>query len=324
MIVHADDPGHAAALLCEGEPPVFVRAGRPSADVHPLIERLFDPGASLWTARMVGSAWAHVLVRSEAPLSQYDRLIDCARSTVLPDRIACLAGSGSGFHGSAGRAWSALPGNIHLTVHLSPQAEVPRFETVFTALAAVSVIDAIDSIPALRGSARIKWVNDVLVDGAKVAGVLAYTQSRGRTVSSVVLGIGLNVGTAPAIRPTSFVERAGCIRDSAAAREPSAARAVTVPAVLHALLDALAKNCADVLEHGHAPVMDRYRQRSAIIGRAVTVWPDHDVPGEVPLAAGRVAGIGDGLELLLEGGAEPVTRGRLRLEDSHGSVRRAS
>jgi hypothetical protein len=60
--------------------------------------------------------------------------------------------------------------------------------------------------------------------------------------------------------------------------------------------------------------MEQYRARSALIGRHVTVCEEGDDPTNVR-AAGRVAAIGDGLELYLEGRAEPVTRGRLILGD---------
>ena len=40
-----------------------------------------------------------------------------------------------------------------------------------------AVVDALDAVPGLEGRARIKWVNDILIGDAKVAGILAYTQT---------------------------------------------------------------------------------------------------------------------------------------------------
>ncbi len=70
------------------------------------------------------------------------------------------------------------------------------------------VVALVDAVRAVTGGALrpgIKWVNDVLVDGRKIGGVLTSTQTQGDRVSAVLLGIGLNVATAPPVPPTPFV-----------------------------------------------------------------------------------------------------------------------
>jgi BirA family transcriptional regulator, biotin operon repressor / biotin---[acetyl-CoA-carboxylase] ligase len=306
MAAYTDSPSFGAAVVPPGPVGAFAPGVlAPDAD-RPLLDAIFGD-APVHTAPLALPGWDHLLAVEHASGSQYDRLISLSRETPVADRVACVAGSGRGFHGFRGRAWTAAPGNIHLTVHFAPQRPVLHFATVFTALAAVCVTEAIDTVPGLAGRARIKWVNDVLVDGAKVAGVLAYTQTRSDVVSSVVLGIGLNVEATPAVERTAFVPAAGSLR--ALAPEPATVKAAPV---LAALLDALQRGYARVLNEGHAPVMEAYRARSAVVGQHVTVCEEGDVPGGV-IAAGRVEAVGDGLELYLEGRAEPVTRGRLIL-----------
>jgi hypothetical protein len=119
----------------------------PRTPSAPLLDQIFDSGAEVYSAPLSLPGWQHILAVEYAGGSQYDRLVELARQRPLPDRVACLAGAGSGFHGFRDRPWSASPGNIHLTVHLAPQRPIPRFETVFTALAAVAVADAIDTLP---------------------------------------------------------------------------------------------------------------------------------------------------------------------------------
>ena len=80
-------------------------------------------------------------------------------------------------------------------------------------------MDTIDTIPELSGKAGIKWVNDVLIDGAKVSGVLAYTQQEGDNVTAATLGIGLNLKTTPRIDPSPFVPRAASLTDFCPNRE---------------------------------------------------------------------------------------------------------
>ena len=54
-----------------------------------------------------------------------------------------------------------------------------------------------DELVGRPGAAGIEWVNDVVVRRRKIAGALAWAQSRGAVLDSVVLGIGLNVERVP-------------------------------------------------------------------------------------------------------------------------------
>jgi BirA family transcriptional regulator, biotin operon repressor / biotin---[acetyl-CoA-carboxylase] ligase len=309
MAVFTDNRAYGEAFLPAGMVGRFSPCGGDvEAPERELVAAILGTTGELYRADHGVPGWRHILASDFARGSQYDRLIRLVRESDAPDRVACVARTGTGFHGFRQRSWSASAGNIHLTVHFSPNRPIPRFETVFTALAAVAVADAIDGLSGLAGRARIKWVNDVLVDGTKVAGVLAYTQTRSDTVTSVILGIGLNVEATPNVERSPFVPVAGSLR--AATPDPSA---VTAPAALRALLGALDRRYGQVLAQGYGPIMDEYRARSALVGRDVTICAeDGDAPVRV-LAAGRVTAVGDGLEVYLDGRAEPVTKGRLIL-----------
>lgn len=87
--------------------------------------------------------------------------------------------------GRLGRTWVDEPGaGLMFSVALSPPPPVARWPEL-TLLAARAVADE------LGAGALIKDPNDVLVDGRKVAGILAEAGER------VILGIGINVGSAP-------------------------------------------------------------------------------------------------------------------------------
>ncbi len=309
MIVLSDTIDYAAELLPQEAVSRLSSESVPDPAILPLIQSLYEEGVDLLSAPMPDRPWQYLFLSRFASRSQYDQMIELARSEdALPDRILCLARSGNDFHGFKGRGWSAAAGNIHLTVHFTPKRPIERFETAFTILAAVSVIDAIDGVPGLAGRARIKWVNDILIDGAKVAGILAYTQTRETTVSSAVLGIGLNVETAPTVEPTPFVPAVGSVRDFA----PDALSA-TQGLVLDSLLNTLARNYQLLLEEGHTPLLERYRQRAELIGRKIVVCSEDSDSDPSVIAEGRVVAMGEGLELYLENRKEPVTKGRLIL-----------
>lgn len=92
--------------------------------------------------------------------------------------------------GRAGRHWASPPGGLYLSVVLRPAravAELPQLALV-AGLAAVQAIHALTKLPA-----RLRWPNDVLLNGKKVVGVLTEMTSEGAAGQYVVVGIGMNV-----------------------------------------------------------------------------------------------------------------------------------
>jgi BirA family biotin operon repressor/biotin-[acetyl-CoA-carboxylase] ligase len=101
-----------------------------------------------------------------------------------------LAGRQTAGRGRQGRAWVSGPGNLFMSVLVRP-ADAASWLGLLPLAAGIAVCDA------ARGAgvdARLKWPNDVLVDGRKLAGILAEAQSSGGGVEAVVVGIGVNVG----------------------------------------------------------------------------------------------------------------------------------
>ena len=94
--------------------------------------------------------------------------------------------------GRSGRAWVSPEGNLHvsllLTEPLAP-AERPRVGFV----AGLAIVEALEIVAEAAGPFRLKWPNDVLADGAKVAGLLL--EARGP--DALVVGWGVNLAHAP-------------------------------------------------------------------------------------------------------------------------------
>ena len=97
--------------------------------------------------------------------------------------------------GRYSRSFFSPFGGLYMSIVLRP--EVLQFEnpTSVTAFAAVSVCEAIESIS--KKTPKIKWVNDVFIDGKKVCGILteAVTDFESGGLEWIVLGIGINVYT---------------------------------------------------------------------------------------------------------------------------------
>jgi biotin-(acetyl-CoA carboxylase) ligase len=181
-------------------------------------------------------------------------------------------------------------------------------------LPAVAVVDAVRHVTGEAVRPGIKWVNDIVHRERKIAGVLAATQIKDRTIQSIILGIGLNIVACPNLEPTIFVPEGGCLNDA------PGGEVVTLERVLPAVLDAVARRYRTLIEKGPHELLAEYRRLSLVTGRAVRVWNEDLLPGRQggwpePLAAGIVRDIAPDLSLLIEGCDDPVTRGRLAFED---------
>ena len=91
--------------------------------------------------------------------------------------------------------FSPSGGGLYMSIVLRPEAMHFKNPTSVTAFAAVSVCEAIESISTKVP--RIKWVNDIFIDGKKVCGILteAVTDFESGGLDWIVLGIGINVHT---------------------------------------------------------------------------------------------------------------------------------
>jgi BirA family biotin operon repressor/biotin-[acetyl-CoA-carboxylase] ligase len=94
--------------------------------------------------------------------------------------------------GRLGRAWHSPPGeNLYLSCILRPALE-PARATAITLAAGLAVADAVERAGV---QAALKWPNDVLAAGRKLAGILTEMSTRGHEVQHIVVGIGVNLGS---------------------------------------------------------------------------------------------------------------------------------
>ncbi len=158
-----------------------------------------------------------------------------------PHGTLVTAGAQHAGRGRQGRTWSAPPGQA-LLMSLVLRDWPPLLPIV----GAVAVADIAGP------TAAIKWPNDVLLGGRKLAGILA----EGRPQEGwAVLGIGLNVAVRAADLPAELRDRAASLGLEPAAIEP------TLDELLRALERRLAQPTADLLAD--------YRARDALAGREV-------------------------------------------------------
>ena len=92
--------------------------------------------------------------------------------------------------GRMGRRWISPRGGIWLSIILQPKIETSQI-TVLPLLSALSVCDVIKKMTKLN--AKLKWPNDVVIDGRKVSGILLDVSTEADKINFVVIGIGVNL-----------------------------------------------------------------------------------------------------------------------------------
>lgn len=205
-----------------------------------------------------------------------------ARASTLAAPLLLVAEHQSAGRGRAGRSWLSSPEGS-LTFSLAwrfdggPQALLGLPLAVGVALA--------DTLGTLGQQVQLKWPNDVLKDGDKLAGILIETQSAPGGGTWTVIGIGLNL-----LMPDTMEAQLG----RSAAGMPWLAR-MDRDALLAALLDGLADCLREFTARGFGAFSARWNLRHAWQGETVVL-----LDGGVVRHEGLAAGVDDSGRLLLD------------------------
>ena len=273
-----------------------------------LAGELFKPSSIMKTEVAASEHWDYLFAVECAAHSQFDMLARLAASNVeLPDRTLCCAEYGDEFHGFKSRSWEACRGNIHLSALIKPEQKIPGAAAGFIIAAVIATLQTVEAMD-LGAVPGIKWVNDILVRGAKVGGVLARLQTQGSNIESAVVGIGLNVEQKPAVERDPYVPKVAALSDFSS--HPDTCRHADA---FPRLIDSLGGHLQDLCQGNFNELLDLYRQHSLILGRQVTICEDTRKPGSQVIAQGLVESIGSSLELYIKGQGKPVSKGRLIL-----------
>lgn len=164
--------------------------------------------------------------------------------------------------GRMGRRWVSPPGQgLWFSVLLRPKLR-PVAVTQVTILAATAVSRALGEISGL--ALEIKWPNDLLVRGRKLAGILTELSAEVDSVKHVTLGIGIDVNLTADALPAELRRIATSLRIEAG-EEFSRAE------VAAAVLRALDVDYGKVLRGDFASVADEWESRCATLGENVTI-----------------------------------------------------
>lgn len=168
----------------------------------------------------------------------------------------------TGGRGRRGRTWFSPQGGLWLSIIL--QRPFPlRIAPELTLLASVAVKRALDLEVGV--AAKIKWPNDLLLEGKKICGILAEIRADGEQVEHAVVGIGINTNIPAESFPHDIKERASSLQALTGRTVSHIALLSRLMTEFETLFDQL------VLGHGFATISDEWRQASHTLGTKVQV-----------------------------------------------------
>lgn len=186
--------------------------------------------------------------------------------------------------GRMARKWFSPPGNLYVSILVRTGLPAAR-SSELAFVTSVAVAETVRSLVPARVSVRLKWPNDVLVNDAKISGVLLEQAD-----DAVIIGIGLNILLAPSVEgyPTTTIAGQGGI--------------ATVDGTRDILLDRFKRLVTLWAADGFAPI------RSAWLDLAHAVGTELKVSRPAGPIFGRFAGLDLDGALLLD-----APEGRMRI-----------
>ena len=171
--------------------------------------------------------------------------------------------------GRRGRAWVNPVGNFAATLVMRPN-ESPDKVALRSFVASLALYDALVAATGRAEGISLKWPNDVLLNGGKLAGILLESAGAGRGLSHFAIGIGVNLGSAPAraeveegaLRPVSLLSETGVMIG------PEEFLGLLAPAYAH--LE------TQFVTYGFAPIRRAWLDRAARLGEAITARTARD------------------------------------------------
>jgi BirA family biotin operon repressor/biotin-[acetyl-CoA-carboxylase] ligase len=221
-----------------------------------------------------------------------------------PEGTLVLAEAQTRGRGRLGRSWVSPPRlNLYASFVLRPRlapADAPQLALA----AAVAVARTLE--PLAPGRVAIKWPNDCLLDGKKVAGILTEMDAEVDRIRSIVLGIGVNLNAPARAFPPELRATATSVWLATGERVDRARFAAALCGALEGVYDR-------VVRDGFAVIAPEWESLSCLTGRRVTI------DGAGRRSEGTVRGIDERGRLVLDGtnGEERIMAGDVSIVDGY-------
>ena len=253
------------------------KAGVTRAALWKHIKAMEDDGAVIESAPGRGY---RLVSPPETPRAEYVRAYMCSNAEVvykdstgstnedakqggregIINRGVFIAGEQTKGKGRKGRTWVSPPGGLYISLLVRPDMDSEKVPGM-TLMAAVKLCEALEKLTGAKTS--IKWPNDVLIDGKKLAGILTESMVGMDGVEYVVCGMGINIDR--------LFE--GELKDKACS--VSASRMLLAAAVA----DSFFEGYDLFLAEGIGAFLPDFRERSAVSGEITVSSPGSSFTG---------------------------------------------
>ena len=181
-----------------------------------------------------------------------------------------LAHQQTAARGPRGRAWVNPAGNLAATLVMRPTERSDRV-ALRSFVASLALFEAFVAATGRAEVFALKWPNDVLLNGGKLAGILLESAGAGGSLSHFAIGIGVNLRNAPemseveagGLRPVSLLSETGIDVDP--------------EDFLDLLASAYARAEAQFITYGFAPIRTAWLARAARLGQVITARTTREV-----------------------------------------------
>lgn len=178
-----------------------------------------------------------------------------------PEGTVAIADAQTGGKGRLGRSFASPPGvGIYLSLLLRPEGNAADIQSL-TANTAVAVSKAIEKTCGINP--EIKWVNDLLLNGRKICGILCESEADDKGLHYMVIGIGLNVTNRTEDFPAQLRNIAGSIYTQTGI---IAERGMLISAILSEL-----DSMYECWKDNSGSLLTDYKKRCTMLGHLVEV-----------------------------------------------------
>ena len=178
------------------------------------------------------------------------------------DKIAIITKRQTSGRGRLNRSWVDLgEENLFLSIILKPSETFNEIYPNLTQYLSVTLCKVIESYGI---QTQIKWPNDVLIDGKKIAGILSETVMQGQKLKGIVLGVGVNLN--------SNQEKIDAIPNKiATSLNIETQKAIDLKEFLNKLLTEFFEHYDEFLQSGFLQIKDDYIKRNCFLGKKLKV-----------------------------------------------------
>ncbi|MGX6979244.1 biotin--[acetyl-CoA-carboxylase] ligase [Vagococcus elongatus] len=267
----------------------------------PNVGYVYLPSDTILASEILKNIGTHVpqlTIQVEKEVTSTNDLLKKASIDGVDQPVLLIAENQTKGRGRFGRDFiSNAEKGIYFSLLLNVQKKFNELPS-YTILSAAALAAAIEK--KTEKNCQIKWVNDLYYQNKKIAGILseATTDFETQSITSIVIGVGLNFLMSPAAIPTELQEKVG----SLFTEQPEITRNQLIAEFLNQFFD--------MLQDKEQNFLTEYRQRSFVLGKQVTFKQQGKICRGVAKAIGNT---GELIVTLDTGGEVALSSGEISL-----------